>query len=77
ASPHAEVRACAARALGRLHHEPGSQARDVIRPALRPLLGDSSRLVRLCAAIALYALNDPLAREALARELAGDPRRDP
>ncbi len=68
-SPHTDVRAHAARALGRLKHEKESQTREVIKPALRRLLEDSSQLVRVCAAVALYALNDPLARAALAREL--------
>jgi HEAT repeat protein len=72
-----DVRAYAARAIGLLRPDDsgaagaraGQSAADKAAPALRELLKDRSRKVRLCAAIALYELGEKLGGEALVDEL--------
>lgn len=72
-----DVRAYAARALGLLKHDGDKSGKtraslmseNKAVPALKQLLKDRSRKVRLCAAIALYELGEKLGGEALVDEL--------
>jgi HEAT repeat protein len=67
AYPSEDTRAYAARALGLLSADPPTPA--TILDALRKLLDDKARKVRLCAAIALHELGDGDARARLADAL--------
>lgn len=79
ANPSDEVRAYAARALGQLRFRAGSAPRAEdddgvapdprVIPALKGLLKDRSRKVRLCAAISLYELGEALGAASLLDEL--------
>ncbi|MFH1807593.1 MAG: HEAT repeat domain-containing protein [Pseudomonadota bacterium] len=66
-SPNDDTRAYAARALGILKHGSakgglgsmmGTLAANQVVPALKKLLGDRARKVRLCAALAMYELGE-------------------
>jgi len=77
-----DTRAYAARALGMLRQQPskggggalsarmGQMSENKAIPALKKLLKDRSKKVRLCACIALYELGDKAGGKQLVRELA-------
>jgi HEAT repeat protein len=78
-SPNDDTRAYAARALGMIKHPKssgamgarlGQMSENKAVPALKKLLKDRSKKVRLCGCIALYELGDKAGGKQLVRELS-------